>query len=499
LLSCRMGKRMSGKALGGLIGGIGAVLLGGGGLGIVASQHVEKVRPNTFVSGVPVGGLTQSEAMAKIDAWFNKTASAPLNLVSVNLENQPKVTAKELGAKIDAPRTMSRLPLDSFWEETSRQVARAETPKLDLLPVFTFDEKKLESLADFIDENMKKGSPARANFVGGRVVHVAETPGMQLDPASFSDSVASAMLTGQKEELVLIVAPKKVPDEDLKTIKTVEGSYTTKFNPGDRQRTANIRLAARIIDGMVLMPGERFSFNRRVGRRTSSGGFQKAGVFVNGRKDYDIGGGICQVSTTLYNAALLADLKVVSRSSHSRPVPYVPLGRDAAVSFPNPDLIIENNQPLPIAFSASVAGGQITFRILGDEKLDQTVTIVAGKATSKDNGVRYVQDDTLGYGVEKVIESGAARRLVNTYRVVTKGGVEVRREPLGQSFYAGTPRIIARNTKAQPSVKPPSSIGAGEESAGAPVAPAAEAPLVSPRPTPLPQGPAAGSDPASRP
>lgn len=446
-----MPKARSGKTGQGVLMSLGAAgLLGAGALGLATSQHVAKVAPNTVVASLDVSGLTSSEAAEKIKAWFDKTASNPLKLTSEYLEVQPSgLTAKDMGAAIDLEKTMAKLPMEGFWEEAQRRVGLTKPTSRQIKPVFEFDEAKLAELGDFVEENMKAGRPARAFLRGGTVVREKEIPGMEVAEAKLSDAVAEAMLSGAETDLPMEIAPKRVPDDKLEKIVNVMGRYATSFNAGQRDRSSNIRLAASILDGLVLMPGEEFSFNRAVGRRTASGGFKRAGVFVNGRKEYDIGGGICQVSTTLYNAALLSNLAIPARSSHSRPVPYVPIGRDAAVSYPNPDLKIKNNADHPIAFAASVNRGKIEFAVLGQRVEGQSISIVQGRVSSSDNGVKTVEDPGLGFGQTKVIESGAARRSVATWRVVTRDGREVARESLGTSFYRGTPRIVARNSKAK--------------------------------------------------
>lgn len=477
---------------------VGSVfLLGGGALAYVSAQHTPRVRPGAMIGEINLGGLTESQAAEAVESWFKKASSQPLKLASEYLEQQPVATAAALGASLDVEATMKRVPFDGFWQEVSRTVAKGADDKTEIVPVYSFDDKKIEELGDFIEENMKAGRPARVTLSGGKIVRQKEIPGMKLDQPKLSDAVAQAMLSGEKEELPMILAPKKVPDEELDKVKEVVASYATNFNNGQRARSANIKLAADIINGIVLMPGEKFSFNRHVGRRTAEGGFRVAGVFVNGRKEEDIGGGICQVSTTLYNAAVLSDLKIVTRSNHSRPVPYVPIGRDAAVSYPNPDLVIENNKDIPVALAASVGRGRIEFSVLGIKTPGRTIRIAQGRVSTSPNGVKYMQDDTLGYGVNRVIEGGSDRRRIQTFKVVMENGQEVSRENLHFSYYTGTPRIIARNSKARPAA--PAAPPAGTEGAagarGATPGPATS-PSAAPAPTSAspstPQAPAAG-------
>lgn len=456
----------------------GFVLIAGGALGLGASQHVPTVQPGTDLAGKDISGFTREEAVDALNKWFESAKSKELKLTSPYLEVQPNdVTPGSLGAKLDLEKSLQNLVLEDFWSHYSRRITGQAPSKVKIGPVLVFDEKKIEGLGDFIEENMKAGAPARADWNGSKVVRTYEVPGMALDLPKLSEAVYQASFTDDEVEIPMVLAPKKVPDEDLDKITEVVASYKTNFNNGQVDRSTNIRLAAEIIDGRVLMPGETFSFNRFVGRRTAKGGFRSAGVFVNGRKEYDIGGGICQVSTTLYNAAVYADLKIKARSNHSRPVPYVPLGRDAAVSYPEPDFVFENNHDIPIALSATVGRGTIEFRILGQKEPGKEIRITQGGVSTTANGVKYVQDDTLGYGVQRVIESGSSRRSVNSYKITMKDGKEVKRETLATSFYRGSPRIIARNGKAAPPAAKPAeptaaaTVTAGSGSSSSPVSP----------------------------
>ena len=208
-------------------------------------------------------------------------------------------------------------------------------------------------------------------------------------------------------------------------------------------RYSNIRLASSKLNGLVLLPGERVSFNDTVGRRTEKGGFKLAGVYKNGKHDVDVGGGICQVSTTLYNAALLADLKIVQRHNHSMPVPYVPLGQDATVDYGALDLQIQNNSTSPIAISSEYHPGKLTFRILGRKDPGLRVKILSDGKQRWDAGTLVVVDPALAPGQKKVVDKGASGQSIKTYRVVYRDGREIRKESLGLSYYKGGQKVIA--------------------------------------------------------
>src|SRR5699024_5189614 len=141
------------------------------------------------------------------------------------------------------------------------------------------------------------------------------------------------------------------------------GSYVTKFKPENKERTHNIVLAAEAINNYVLFPDETFSFNEVVGKRTEAKGYKRAPVIVKGELAEDIGGGICQVSSTLYNAVDLRGVEMVARYSHSREVPYVPPGRDATVSWYGPDFVFKNHFHQPILIQAKAKDGNMIINI----------------------------------------------------------------------------------------------------------------------------------------
>lgn len=172
-------------------------------------------------------------------------------------------------------------------------------------------------------------------------------------------------------ELPMLSVPPRV-DENLLSqinVKTI-GQYVTYFNNRNNNRSHNISLAAKAINNYVVFPGETFSFNKVVGKRTKHRGYMRAPVIVRGEMSEDIGGGICQVSSTLFNAVDRAGLKIGERYSHSKRVPYVPKGRDATVSWYGPDFTFINYYDFPILIRANVYGGQMVVVIRSSDEIN---------------------------------------------------------------------------------------------------------------------------------
>lgn len=204
---------------------------------------------------------------------------------------------------------------------------------------------------------------------------IPERIGSTLNRKVFTEQFYDYFFGHQMKQLeipVLSVYPK-VDSEILAEIRSKRiGRYITSFNPRNSRRTKNIQLATEAINNYVVFPGETFSFNRVVGKRTAAKGYLKAKVIVRGEYAEDIGGGICQVSSTLFNAVDSAGLKIVQRFSHSRHVPYIPPGRDATVSWYGPDFEFKNMYNQPVLIRAKTIGHLLVIMLYSSEVIEHT-------------------------------------------------------------------------------------------------------------------------------
>ena len=266
---------------------------------------------------------------------------------------------------------------------------------------------------------------------------------------SVSLDEAKAMLTEQKEEYVIplkVVYPK-VTTNDLgsEAFPDLLATYSTTFSTKNTNRSTNIRLATQKINGVVLMPGETFSYNQVVGKRTTANGFKVAAVYSNGEVSEGVGGGICQVSSTLYNAVLFSNLEVTERRNHTFHTGYVPAGQDATVSWGAPDFKFKNNRNYPIRIVATVSGGKITTKIYGLKQADDyTVKISSSIVGSIPYKTTYKTDSSLGAGNTKVIQKGSNGLKSVTYKILYQNGKEVSREVISRDTYQPHNQIIAR-------------------------------------------------------
>lgn len=210
--------------------------------------------------------------------------------------------------------------------------------------------------------------------------------------------------------------------------RDVLSSYTTSYASSDANRSTNVALAAKSCNDIVLLPGEVFSYNNALGKRTPEKGYKLAGAYANGESVQEYGGGICQVSSTLYNAAMLADMKIESRTCHMFSVAYVPIGRDATVDYGTVDFCFSNNTDYPVKIHAYTTDAkQVVCEIIGTKTRDFSVSFETSDVTSVPYTTKETPDPTLPAGTEKVVKGGSNGLRCTVYRIVTVDGAEASR------------------------------------------------------------------------
>ncbi|MFV2047609.1 VanW family protein [Metabacillus sp. YM-086] len=233
------------------------------------------------------------------------------------------------------------------------------------------DQEKLDELTASL-ESVVYEPPSNA-YLDEHGQIKSEEMGHKLDQEKWKANVYVTYLqkgSNSIEVPVKTIYPK-VDSELLTSIKAkLISHYVTYFNSRNMERSHNIKLASEAINNHVIFPGETFSFNAVVGKRTIEKGYLPAPVIVRGELSEGIGGGICQVSSTLFNAVDRAGVKIIERYSHSRRVPYVPSKRDATVSWYGPDFTFENEHNQPLLIQSKVYGGQLIIKIFSSETLE---------------------------------------------------------------------------------------------------------------------------------
>ena len=233
-------------------------------------------------------------------------------------------------------------------------------------------------------------------------------------------------------------------------------STTTYFATSDKNRSNNLKLGLSILNGTIVMPGETFSFNNTMGDcGLSSRGFKAAATFKGGKVVPEVGGGICQVTSTLYNSVLKANLKIVKRSNHSLPVGYVKPSLDATVYYPYVDFKFKNTRNYPIKIVTSYnSSGKMSVTIMGTfEEVEYDITLTSKVTGTIESKKEYVNDASLPAGTQKVKTKGTNGYTSCAYKIVKLNGKTISKTLLSEDTYKGTITTIAVGTKyVQPSI-----------------------------------------------
>ncbi|HEY8104139.1 MAG TPA: VanW family protein, partial [Gaiellaceae bacterium] len=236
-------------------------------------------------------------------------------------------------------------------------------------------------------------------------------------------------------------------------ITGVVGSYYTTYG-GIPSRLHNVALVAQLIDGALIAPGDTFSFNGKTGERTAEKGFQEAPVIINGELQTGLGGGICQVSTTVFNAAYEAGLGITERTNHALYISHYPLGRDATVNYPDLDLKFTNDTDKWLLLRTFVGSGSLTVNLYGTPQNRRVETTTQPLRVVGAPTIKRVPDPTLLKGQSEVLEYGSPARATSVSRTVYDANDKVLHEDTWYSSYRSEPKVVRVGTKPKPKAKP---------------------------------------------
>ena len=270
----------------------------------------------------------------------------------------------------------------------------------------------------------------------------------------FDVEAAKTAITEEKEEYEIplkITKPSKtVKDIGTEAFPDLISTFSTKYNAGNADRTTNLRLAANKINGTVLLPNEEFSYNAVVGERTINAGYKMAATYSNGAVVDGLGGGICQISSTLYDAVVMANLKITTRRNHQFVTSYVPAGKDATVVWGSQDFKFVNSRKYPVRITASVQGGVATVQVWGiKEDVEYDISIETKKIATIPPATETIQDASLPAGQQKVVQAGSNGSKVEAYKVTKLNGQIVSTTLLSRDTYNAMKRIVRVGTGGQ--------------------------------------------------
>ena len=262
---------------------------------------------------------------------------------------------------------------------------------------------------------------------------------------------AKMIISEEKEEYeipIIITQPNKtVNDIGTEAFPDLLGTCSTKYNAGNTGRTTNLKLSSGKINGKVLLAGEEFSYNKTVGERTIAAGYKMAATYSGGKVVDGLGGGICQISSTLYDAVVFADLDVTVRRNHQFVTSYLPGGKDATVVWGAQDFKFKNSRKYPIKITATVSGGVATIQVWGHyEETEYDISIETKKTATIAYTTQYINDSSLPAGTQKVVQKGNNGSKYEAYKVKKLNGEVVSRTLLSKDTYNAMQKIIRVGT-----------------------------------------------------
>ena len=401
----------------------------------------------------------------------------------------PKVNGAALEAAAGKARTALSAPLRLAYGETRWRVPRWRLAQLLSLPSggstdVSIAGRQAEEYLERLSATVSR-TPQDARFqvtATGRIVVRPSAPGLQLDiPATAKAIAAGAFSTDLRTaNLVVRVAKPARTTEMAKTmgIEGVVSSYTTTYG-GTPGRLNNVQLVAQLIDGTLIAPGGTFSFNDTTGERTAAKGFQEAPVIINGELQNGLGGGICQVSTTVFNAAFEGGLPITARTNHALYIDHYPLGRDATVNYPDLDLRFSNDTDHWLLLRTFVGAGSLTVNLYGTPVNRRVESTTEPLVETGPVPVKETADPALEKGKQVVDEFGAPPRETSVRRLVYDPKGKLLYDNTWRSYYVGEPSLVRVGSK-EPPKKPkpkPKQPGKGETPAATtPAEPAATTP-----------------------
>ena len=387
------------------------------------------------VNGISLTGMTRAEAKEAIAKAYPWKVTVMYNGETLDADN---ILDAELEMFLDGICTVKAAG-DYTFSVTDSDALRESA------------KAAAEKIAASWDVKAKSSSIYDYDAASDKFLFTEGTPGIAVDQEKLASDLVDAAVNGSYDAVIAAevnTTQPKYSEAEARERYEKLASFTTETTANEKRNT-NVRLAAEAINGTIVKPGEEFSFNKIVGPRTAEKGYQEAAAYNSGEVVQELGGGVCQVSSTLYQVAFRSGMNITYRRSHTFEPNYVTPGQDAAISWEQPDFRFVNTSDKPIGILASYADRKATVSIFGVPVLEDGVVwdLASEKVEEIDPPEpEYVEDPTLAPGTENTIKAATKGSRWDTYKVVYKDGQEVERTLDHSKTYLGHSAVIHRNT-----------------------------------------------------
>ncbi|MBP3702950.1 MAG: VanW family protein [Lachnospiraceae bacterium] len=441
-------------------GGILAILIIVAAICGISYQKVKleegKICEGVYVDSIALGGMTADEAKQAISDYVTSLTN---RTVKVNVKgNEVQTTLHELGfTSKDNQYVENAMKVGRTGNALSnyKEIKKAKSEKIVYELSYQLDDEKVKT---FVDKQCSKYTKVAKNAgikrENGVFIYTDSSPGQRVDANATMEALKKAILASGTEgdiqiDAVIIEDQPTVNKETASLCKDKLGTFSTNYSSGALDRSKNLANAARLIDGSVIYPGETFSVYKAIAPLEESNGYYAAPSYNNGEVVDSIGGGVCQVSTTLYNAVLRAEQEIVERYPHSMKVSYVELSMDAAIAGTYKDFKFKNITDAPLYISGIASNGTITFSVYGHEtrSADREIRFESETTSTKEPGKdKVTYDETKPESYMAVTQQAHTGYTAKLWKIVKENGEETKTQ-INSSTYYPSPRYVVKGKK----------------------------------------------------
>lgn len=435
----------------------------GGGYYIVNNEiNIDTIYSGIKVDELDVGGMTKKEAYDLLVSEREDKIQEQ-SMVLQYKDKEYNISLNKLGVKYDYDRAIKEAyekGRNGKIHQRYKTIKDIEKNGMDIPLEYDISSIKVEDVIDEIGQDIDiEPKDAKIRITGGNIEISEEQIGQKVNKESLSKAIINNIYDLKNIEVPIDMAKPRYTKDYYKRINGIIGEYKTTFVNSSESRANNIRLSSKGLDGKILHPGESMSYNEVLGPITKGRGYKDAPVIINGSLVPGVGGGICQTSTTLYNALLLADMTITERSPHSIPINYVPKGTDAAVAEGYKDLKFRNDHDFPVYINAKVVGRSVYFQIYGDRKSKDYIVRIESKIVETiKHKIKENLDPKAKPGSRELIQDGRDGYKTKTYKYKIKNGKIIETKQISSDYYRERdaiykigPRV---STKPKPEPKP---------------------------------------------
>jgi vancomycin resistance protein YoaR len=420
------------------------------------------IYPGAKIMDLEVGGKTKTEATALLKEKYGDIVIKKKIDIKY-LDKTYSIGYNQLNARYNIDEVVEEVfsygkDLSIFDKNNVIKTGINKEYKLS----FTYDDKAVGNVIAAMEKDINK-DPVEGSLEMASRGNFKVTPdkkGYKLQSSKLKEDITSS-INGDLNNDITLEAPVETltavkTKEKLSAVNSLIASYTTGYKTSAWGRSTNIELATKSIDKMLLMPGDTFSFNETVGERTKARGYQEAGVIIGNKIESGLGGGICQVSSTLYNAVLRANLDYTERTHHSLVLSYVGYGLDATVDWGRLDYKFTNTLEFPIYIEGYVENKVIHFNIYSNNTLTtKQYDVVNQVYKTVDATTKTIEDPNMPEGKKEIVQKAQTGIKVKVYRNTYEKGKLVKQNLISDDYYRPVEGIVKVGTKkVAPAVKP---------------------------------------------